>query len=272
MYAGTEPLVGATVGKGSPVPLLVDTGSTGLVIPFQKVGGVFGLLQLGLPTGGGISGYSGGLDYAYLTYNASVNFGGGLATPPTPVDVELFAWPTSLQSALTNGFSFQNFFAPDGASGVLGIGPNAGGPGPSIATQSLPGDLGQGVLINETVTNPYLQFGPQPTTLGNPIATLTGAPITTLNVSYNSGTPVPTLSEIDSGGVSGTIAPSVPTGTSVQVYAPNGNTLLYSFTNGVDYSPTPSSGVMNTGSLIFQNHPIYVQNGGQGMTYIYNKG
>ena len=267
MYAGTEPLVNATVGTGSPVPLLVDTGSTGLVIPFQKVGGIFGLLQLGLPTGGGVSGYSGGLNYAYLTYNAPVNFGGGLVTSPTPVDIELFAWPTSIQSALTNGFSFQNFFAPDGASGVLGIGPNSGGPGPGIATQALPGAYGQGVLINQTAPNPYLQFGtPQSIGLSNPIATLTGAPITTLNVNGQ-----PTLSEIDSGGVYGTLPFTPSTGQTINVTAPDG-TPLYSYDYGVNYTPTIASGVMNTGNLIFQQHPIYISYGptNVGTTYIYN--
>ncbi len=272
MYAGTEPLVNATVGKGSATPLLVDTGSTGLVIPFQKAGGLLGLLQLGLPTGGGISGYSGGLDYAYLTYNAQVNFGGGLVTSATPVDLELFAWPTSIQSALTNGFSFQNFFAPDGASGVLGIGPNSGGPGPSIATQALPGSFGQGVLINETATNPYLQFGSQSAitaSLGeSPIAQLTGAPITTLDVNYGQGLQSYS-SEIDSGGVYGTIPFTPATGSLVQVYAPGVATPLYSYTYGSAVSPTPSTGVMNTGSLIFQQHPIYVGWGGQGTTVIY---
>ncbi len=272
IYGGTEPLVNATVGTGSAVPLLVDTGSTGLVIPFQKAGGLLGLLQLGLPTGGGVSGYSGGLDYAYLTYNASVNFGGGLATSPTPVDLELFAWPTSIQSALTNGFSFQNFFAPDGASGVLGIGPNSGGPGPSIATQALPGSFGQGVLINETATNPYLQFGSQSaitSSLGqSPIATLTGAPITTLDVNVGGQGLQSYSSEIDSGGVYGTIPFTPSTGSLVQVYAPGGAE-LYQYNYGTTYSPTPTSGVMNTGSLIFQEHPIYVGWGGQGTTVIY---
>ncbi len=272
MYAGTEPLVNATVGKGSATPLLVDTGSTGLVIPFQKAGGLLGLLQLGLPTGGGISGYSGGLDYAYLTYNAQVNFGGGLVTSATPVDLELFAWPTSIQSALTNGFSFQNFFAPDGASGVLGIGPNSGGPGPSIATQALPGSFGQGVLINETnPANPYLQFGSQSAiaaSLGNPtpLATLTGAPITTLNVNGQ-----PMLSEIDSGGVFGTLPYSPATGTPIVVTDPHTGNTLYQYQYGVNYTPAVANGVMNTGSLIFQTNPIYVQYAptGVGMTYIY---
>jgi len=272
LYLGTEALANASVGTGSPVPLLVDTGSTGLVIPYQKVGGLLGLLQLGLPISGGISGYSGGLNYAYLTYNATVNFGGGLATPATPVNVEFFAWPTSLSSALNNGFSFERFFAADGASGVLGLGPNSGGPGPSIPTQALPGSFGQGVLINETNTaNPYIQFGPAPSGFGNPIASLTGAPITNLNVTINGVSAGTFQSTIDSGGVQGTIPFKAPTGATVSVYAPGVATPLYSFQNGVDYSPSQSSGVMNTGALIFQQHPIYISYSpiGTGTTVIY---
>ena len=274
LYLGTEALANASVGTGSPVPLLVDTGSTGLVIPYQKVGGLLGLLQLGLPISGGISGYSGGLNYAYLTYNATVNFGGGLATSATPVDVEFFAWPTSLSSALNNGFSFERFFAADGASGVLGLGPTSGGPGPSIPTQALPGSFGQGVLINETNTaNPYIQFGSQPGSVGGltPIASLTGAPITNLDVRIN-GTSIGSISsEIDSGGVQGTIPFKAPTGAVISVYAPGTNTLLYQYTNGVDYSPSQSSGVMNTGALIFQQNPIYISYSptGTGTTVIY---
>jgi len=271
-YLGTEALANASVGAGSPATLLVDTGSTGLVIPFQRVGGIFGLLQLGLPITGGISGYSGGLDYAYLTYNTTVNFGGGLVTAKTPVDVELFAWPTSLSSALNNGFSFQNFFASDGASGVLGIGPNSGGPGPSIATQALPGDFGQGVLINETnPANAYLQFGPEPTLTGLTPVTLNGAPITNLDVTINGGPAQTILSEVDSGGVQGTIPFNAPTGATINVYAPGTSTLLYSYQNGVNYSPSNYSGVMNTGALIFQNNPVYISYAptGIGQTVVY---
>ncbi|MCW2661308.1 MAG: hypothetical protein JWP83_2460 [Mycobacterium sp.] len=39
----------------------------------------------------------------------------------------------------------------------------------------------------------------------------------------------------------------LPTGTTVDVYAPGDPTALYSYTNNVDYFPIPSSGVMNTG-------------------------
>jgi PPE-repeat protein len=264
---GTEPIVDASVGTGSPVPLLVDTGSEGLVIPFTSVGGLFGLLQLGIPIGGGIGGYSGGLDYLYLTYNAPVNFGGGLVTAPTPVDVELVAFPTSIPSALNNGFTFQSFFATDGAAGVLGVGPNAGGPGPSIATQALPAPYSQGLLIDQPASQ--LVFGPQSNVvtqqgLGAPIATLTGSPITNLNVSVNGGPPQSVPSIVDSGGVDGTLPPSVnaPVGTPITVTDPTTGHTLYTFTNGVDYSPLAiTSGLMNTGNLIFEQHPVYINYG-----------
>jgi hypothetical protein len=239
--------------------VLVDTGSAGLVIPFQDIGGLPGLLKLGLPTSFGVSGYSGGLDYVYATVNAPVNFGNGLVIAPTPVDVELFAFPTSIQSLLTNGFSFQNYFAPDGAQGVLGLGPNSGGPGPSIPTQALPGDLGQGVLINETAAQPYLQFGPNP---GTPIASVTGAPIGNLDVLVGSGPVQVVSSEIDSGGVFGTAPSSVignaPAGTLVTVTDPTTHAVLYTYEVGASNAPAVANGVMNTGYLPFNNNPVYI--------------
>jgi hypothetical protein len=260
---GTEPIVDASIGSGGAQPLLVDTGSTGLIIPFTNVGGLIGLLQLGLPTGGGIGGFSGGLDYLYLNYNAPVNFGGGLVTAPTPVQVELLAWPTSLASLQNNGLTFQSFFASDGATGVLGVGPNAGGPGNVVPTSNLPAPYNQGLLINEP--GGYLQFSGQPATVGStaPIATLSGSPITNLLVSVNNGGFQSVPSIVDSGGVDGTLPTSLnaPTGSLITVEAPNGQQ-LYQFTNGVNYSPQPiTSGLMNTGNLIFQQHPVYINYG-----------
>jgi PPE-repeat protein len=275
LYGGAEPLVNASVGGGAPVPLLVDTGSTGLVIPFQNAGGLLGTLQLGLPSGFGIGGYSGGINYLYATYNAPVNFGGGLVTSRTPVDIELFAWPASFSAAMNHGLTFQSYFAQDGASGVLGVGPNAGGPGPSIATQALPAPYNTGLLINETGANPYLQFGAPPTNL-NPIATFAGSPIATLGISTGPlgwlGPQYSVNSVIDSGGVSGTIPTglNVVPGEAVYVYAPNG-ALLYSFIYDGTYSPTPSPYIMNTGALPFLAHPVYVSYspGGVGTTTFY---
>ncbi len=261
MIGGTEPIVNASVGTGSTVPLLVDTGSTGLVIPFTKVGGLLGVLELGIPRGGGIGGYSGGLDYLYLTYNAPVNFGGGLVTASTPVNVEFLAFPVSIQSAMTNGLTFQSFFASDGAAGVLGVGPNAGGPGPSIPLQALPAPYNTGLLIDQPAHQLVFEAPP-----GSGITTLTGSPITNLQVSVGGGPQQTVASIVDSGGVDGTLPSSLNAapGELITVGAPDG-TLLYSFTyNGgaSPYFPTPiSSGLMNTGNLIFQEHPVYINYG-----------
>jgi PPE-repeat protein len=261
---GTEPVVNLSVGRGPTVPMLVDTGSTGLVTPLKDVGGILGALQLGLPRRIGIGGYSGALGYFYVTYDAPVNFGGGLVTSSTPVNVELFAWPTSLRSLLSNGSSFQSYFAPDGVVGVLGVGPNAGGPGPSIPTTALPAPYNQGVLIDEPASQ--LVFEAQPT--GG--TTLTGSPITTLNVSVNGGAQHAVSSIVDSGGVQGTIPSSLNAtpGETITVYAPDG-VQLYSYTLDSTYSPTTiSSGLMNTGNLVFQQNPVYI-NYGADTTTIY---
>jgi len=279
-YEGTEAIVNAAVGSGAPVPLLVDTGSTGLVIPFQNVGGLLGVLELGgafgipgLPLGIGLGGYTGGIDYLYATYNAPVNFGGGLVTARTPVDIEFLAFPVTIQSAITNGFTFQSYFAQDGVVGVLGVGPNAGGPGPSIATQALPTGYNGGLLINENPTtgSPYIQFANS--NPGTAYATLTGAPITNVDVTVTQGANVSTYNDVstmfDSGGVDGTIPFNAPTGSVVTVYDPTTNLPIYHYTVGT-YSPIASTGLMNTGAAPFQQNPVYISYspGGVGTTYI----
>jgi hypothetical protein len=271
MYAGTEARVNASVGSGTPVRLLVDSGSTGLVVPYQDVGGLFGVLQLGLPLNFGLGGYSGGIDYLYATYNAPVNFGGGLVTHSTPVNVEFFAFPTSITSAINNGFTFQSYFASDGVQGVLGVGPNAGGPGTSIPTQALAAPYNGGLLINENAASPYLQF--TNTNPFAPIATLPGSPITNVDVTVTPSGGTPTnynnvTTMFDSGGVDGTIPFNAPTGSTVKVFDPSTNVQLYQYTVGPSYSPSVASGLMNTGAAPFLQHPIYISYAGNGTTYI----
>jgi hypothetical protein len=200
-----------------------------------------------------------------------VNFGGGLVTSPTPIQVELFAFPTSFQSLLNNGLTFQSFFASDGVVGVLGVGPNAGGPGHTVPLTALPSPYNQGLLIDERTGQ--LVFGPQSSVSQGltQLATLQGSPITNLNVSVNNGQQQGVSSIVDSGGVDGTLPTSLnaPTGSTITVYAPGVTTPLYSFTNGVSYSPVSiTSGLMNTGNLIFSQHPVYI-NFGTDQTVIY---
>ena len=121
----------ASIDGGSSVPLLVDTGSAGLVVPWQDLGSgseLSDLLSLGLPTGIHESGYSGGVDYLYLTYNSvPVDYLGSTDVLSTdgPVDVEVYSWdPSNLGSLFTNN-AFENFLGSNDVSGILGVGENA---------------------------------------------------------------------------------------------------------------------------------------------------
>src|SRR5262249_51911890 len=139
-------------------------------------------------------GYTGGLRYLYATFKTTVNFGSGIVTAPAPVDVVLLTFPLSLAA----------FLKPDGADGVLGIGPNSLGPGPSSVIASLPGDLADGVLINES--QGVLQFGPNPLTTR---VSVSGAPYAHLEVQVGNGPLEPVTVTMDSGGVYGTIPSSI---------------------------------------------------------------
>jgi hypothetical protein len=269
--AVTEPYVNAAVDGGPQLPMLVDTGSSGLVIPWQDLGSndfsaFLKLLELGFPVNFGESGYSGGVDYVYLTYNdVTVDYSNGaLTTVNTPVDVEIFSWPTSFSSPA----DFQQFLQDDGVEGILGIGSTATGPG----TSPFEAAGYNGVLVDEQAGQ--LVVGANTAATANDV-TLSGAPLTNLEVSLNGGTPVLVSGDIDSGGVYGTIpsnvltadgitGSTVPSGTTITVYGDvNGTeTPLYSYvTNAADTNaPTvvSSGSTMDTGYEPFSLAPIYL--------------
>ncbi|SCX15542.1 PecA family PE domain-processing aspartic protease [Mycolicibacterium fluoranthenivorans] len=248
MVYGTEPVIHISVNGGPSVPVLVDTGSVGLVITSKYVGTQ---QDLGTSTGSGASGYSGGLSYTFDTYTTTVDFGNGIVSGPTSVDIVSAA----SQSA------FASFAARDGVVGILGIGPNSYGPGPSSVISALPGDLNYGVLIDEQ--DGLLEFGPNPRSA---LVTLSGAPWTTLEVQVGTGVVTQVLTVIDSGGVYGTIpsslvggGSSVPVGTVIKVYTSDGATLLYSYTTTSGNRPTVTSDTyMNSGTAPFALGPIYI--------------
>ncbi len=229
-----EEMVNISVNGGKSVSVIVDTGSSGLVLPITDIG----LQHLGLPTGFSHITYgepgSGNFSTDYcIDFNTTVNFGHGIVTAPTEVHVPIVT-VRSISLTLTHpitiplpgGLSpivitklpafewafpdippFTNF--GESGTGILGIGPNALGPNNTPVTASLPGDLNQGVLIN--ATNPtagYLEFGPNPLT---PIlnASTSGSPLTTVEVSVNGAPPQPVSTAIDSGGQYGALPSSV---------------------------------------------------------------
>lgn len=248
MIYGTEPVVYVSINGAKRVPVLVDTGSVGLVITSKYVGTQ---QDLGVSTGSGASGYSGGLSYTFDTYATTVDFGNGVVSGPTSVDIVSAA----SQSA------FASFAARNGVVGILGIGPNSYGPGPSSVISALPGDLNYGVLIDEQ--HGLLEFGPNPLTA---LTTVTGSPWTTLQVQVGNGVVEQVFTALDSGGVYGTIpsslvggASSVPVGTVIKVYTGDGSTLLYSYVTTSGNRPTVTSDTyMNSGYMPFKLGPIYV--------------
>jgi hypothetical protein len=276
MQEVTEPTVQATVG-GADTTLLVDTGSSGLVVPYTDFGSniftqIENILALGTPTGIDTSGYSGGVDYVYLTYNdVPTVYGNGVLDTTGPVDVEIYSWdPSNPFSYFTND-AFQNFDTSNMVTGVLGIG-NGVGPDDVSPLQGFGGvlvDIPDGKLIVDNA-NP-----------GEAIATLTGGivanghgvPIVDLYESVNGGTPVAVSDDVDSGGVYGTIpsslvgsSGSLPSGTVISVYdnAAGTGTPVYTYVVGTDSlgqstAPVPTTGnSIDSGVIPFLQSPIYI--------------
>ncbi len=253
MRATTEPIVYVSINGGPSTPVLVDTGSSGLVVTRASVGDA---APLGSPTSTGTSGYSGGLTYSYTSYKTTVDFGNGIVTEPTDVAIV-----DTADAAKALAF-FQQL---GGASGVLGIGANAAGPGPSIPTTALPGDLSQGVFLYQSLflgIAGVMVFGPNPLPSRTSVA---GAPDAYLTVKVGNNTTTNVGAIIDSGGVYGTILSSmiggktsVPVGTRISVYTPDG-VLLYTYTVTSYNAPTViTSGLINTGYVPYQHGPVYL--------------
>lgn len=258
----TEPTIQTTIA-GAENTLLVDTGSAGLVIPWEGLGSTDlqafeNLLNLGFPTSFGMSGYSGGVDYIYLVYNdVPTEYGDDVLSTTGPVDVEVFSWSTNWSDPFAN---FQTFLDSNHVDGVLGIGDNAYGPTVS------PLESYGGVTLD--IPNGVMTIGPN-TDL--PAFTVDGAPIASLyeTVTTNgitNGTTV--VNNVDSGGVYGTIPSSIASGLQsgsvISVYDQQGGNLLYQYTVGTDSigqstAPTAVSGTdINSGVVPFLSQAIYL--------------
>jgi hypothetical protein len=270
MEEGTEPTVQATI-DGTSNAVLVDTGSSGLVIPWEALGSndfsaLENLFTLGLPSSFGESGYSGGVQYLYLTYdNIPVNYGDGLDTSNTPTDVVIFSWPTSISAGSPD--SFEAFLADnDSPGGILGIGPNTGGPG----TSPFVDDGSVTIDIKSAAGGDLIVGGDNPF---SGITTLTGAPTSAAWVSVDGAAPQEVTDDVDSGGATGALPQSLFTtseynsttdlvnpGTKISVYSNQAETdLLYSYTVTADNDPYVVSGNgMDSGIEPYLLGPIYM--------------
>jgi hypothetical protein len=259
-----NPLLNISVGGGPSLPVIVDSGSTGLLVPPQYVN----MAALGTPTGTGAVSYglsnSGRLNITYDTYDTSVNFGNGIVANHTTVAVA----KTAYLGSPSNPIPVSSLPA------YLGVGPNNGFPFYPPTNAGLPVNMNQGVLINEP--RGLLEFGPNSlppalTPNGTPLV-LNGSPGTTVHIQINNQPVQSVAAYIDSGGVSGSIPQSLvpglaigshlPAGTTISVLTTDGD-LLYSQTVTTANSPVvvaTTGNAFNTGSYPFSVGPIYISN------------
>jgi hypothetical protein len=287
VYNVTEPLIDAKINGSGKKSLLVDTGSSGLVIDEANAG----TLDPANIVGTGSGSYSGGFDYDYVTYkNTTVDFGSGVVSDPTYVNVI----PAGSGKCGTKTCTLEEFLVNAGAVGILGTGANAYGPGPNpIPTSTLSGELSDGMLMYQNLLpfglGGFVVFGPNPLP---PKATLSGTPTSTILLTINNNPQTPVVSLIDSGGVYGTIPTDLLPGSTPFTYVPSGTKIsvsgvdaitgktvpLYSYTTGSNpYAPivvgatdeSPDGNYLNTGYYAFNQGPVYIDYRNDG---IYNNG
>lgn len=285
---GTEPTVQSTV-DGVSTTELVDTGSSGLVVPLTHLASGYPelinllglaeplkLLSLGLPSGIGVSGYSGGVDYLYLTYDAPVDYTAstGVVDTTVPIEVEVYSWnPGDLWSLFTND-AFQHFVHDDDVTGILGIGDNvSGGAGESpIEAAGFTGvtvDLPDNELILSN-TNPFSDVIASLASSGSTVDSLTETLTTSGGTTVGSAT---VSDDVDSGGVFGTIPSAIGSaadGDTISVY--DGSTLLYSYVVGdsaATGAPTVVSGTdIDSGAGAFlDDDAVYINYSADTLTF-----
>ena len=252
----TEPVIYISVNGGEPAPVLVDTGSLGLIIDPRDVG----VDGIGEPTGTGTASYGDGSSvFFWDSYDIPISVDGVESSPTQILVVEL-------QSA--EGFTDYN----GDYVGVLGIGANAGGPGKFNPFLSMPGLLSQGVLFDERRRR--LILGPNPY---GARTTIPGAPSSQLQVKIGDGEKTLVDTWVDSGGILGSVpdnvygdGPEVPPGTVVSVYTEDGETLLYSYTttrkNTLSVTDSEDDPRFNTGFTPFSLGTLYFSFAGAGST------
>ena len=252
----TEPVIYISVNGGKPAPVLVDTGSLGLIIDPRDVG----VDGIGEPTGTGTASYGDGSSvFFWDSYDIPISVDGVESSPTQILVVEL-------QSA--QGFTDYN----GDYVGVLGIGANAGGPGEFNPFLSMPGLLSQGVLFDERRRR--LILGPNPY---GARTTIPGAPSSQLQVKIGDGEKTLVDTWVDSGGILGSVpdnvygdGPEVPPGRVVSVYTEDGETLLYSYTttrkNTLSVTDSEDDPRFNTGFTPFSLGTLYFSFAGAGST------
>lgn len=253
----TEPVIYISVNGGERVPVLLDSGSNGLVIDPRNVG----YEGIGEPSGPqGYASYGdGSVKSYYHPYQTTIQVGDDIDSAETEV----------LIIDLESVYDFTEYNGD--YVGVLGIGPKAG-PGSVNVLAALPGLLGRGVLIDERRRRVIL--GPNPYVAR---VSLEGTPNTPVKLQVGDNDAADVDGWIDSGGILGNIpsravggASNIPVGTLISVYTEDGETLLYSYRTTRANTPgiveDDDEVEFNTGYVPFSLTSIYFDFSGDGTT------
>ncbi|EHB57981.1 PE-PGRS family protein [Mycolicibacterium rhodesiae JS60] len=266
-----------SVAGGPMLPIEIDTGSSGLILPITDVN----VANLGPSVGSGMTQYGDWGRFYYEKYNVPVDFGNGITTQSTTVGV--YTKVEELQDGKWTDIPQWKWSEPKYAAALnatMGVCYGLSGESGLVSpVTTLPGVLGQGLLINQPAGQ--LVFGPNPLTgvgaVDNWYAATVGVQVGYNGVETDIQIVVDNVT-IDSGGTGGNVMrvnlPStlsgytdgdyLPVGTTISVYTSDTKTLLYTMTiskgeyeNG--YGPTVSSEStgMNTGIFPFLQGPIY---------------
>jgi hypothetical protein len=262
---GTRPELVMSVEGGPDFKAFVDTGSTASLFPEQDVD----MASLGAPIKTdqvypfGSPGNE--TTVTYDTYNASLNLGNGIVTKPVTIGV--------ITSEVHNG-------EDSTPEALIGTGVNTaqepGGNFTSSPIQQLPGNMSQGILVNEP--GHYFQFGPNPL---SSFASVSGSPSTdNLLISVNGGTFLPADGAfVDTGGEWGSIPQNLlpsplnnipvgqhlPADTTITVQTTTGTQIYTEVTQAEpdamqvtasDVLPK-NAGSFNTGNYVYSIMPIY---------------
>nr|WP_238994772.1 YncE family protein [Mycolicibacterium chubuense] len=286
---GEVPEIDVSVGGKAAIPVTVDTGSRGLVVPKQDVpAAAFWRASLNPANHvSGAYGDDGGAHYIGVLVPTAVTLGdeatGQVVTGQTQVVAVTAVYtlkdtwwsqnfPAFFQKQKKYYTSLHAFYVLTAgpSQGILGIGPDAYGGGP-VVTAELPGTLGDGEFISVNGDSSYIAFG-NAADLGVGGASTAGAPITAKDspvfVQIGDGPLQNATAIFDSGGLSGYIASSLvpdsvhldggylPDGTLVSVYNTQGD-LLYHYTTGPKeplsvVSNAVNDTQMNTGIMPFE--------------------
>lgn len=283
---------------GKPVGVEVDTASAGLIVPITMLD----TAKLGPYTGqNGVTGFAEWGQYFYKIYQSSLDFGDGMITAGTPIGV-IYEIQTKNKRGEWETLHRSEWSKPEYASYVaptMGVGSYVD-PLPS-PVRTLPSSLADGFLMSGLSVDDFtgqLTFGPDPLSGGTTVGGWTYSNLT-IDVSYPSGgcggDPDPcttgqqhVTATTDSGGIGGGLSLSmlpqsmddldlqvgdtIPPGTTIAVYTPDGSTLLYTTTVlNSDPLPVPtvwaSSLGFNTGIRPFFQGPLYFSYFPQGSGY-----